>query len=338
MMAKIDRSSLMVLGGAIVLMALAPSLSFYLANSLILLFLFAYLSTSWNILSGLAGQLSFGSALFFGVGAYTSSVLLVKYSVTPWIGMIVGGFVAVLVALFLGYLTFRFGLRGFFFGLMTIMFTEVARIITLNIEWLGAARGLYIPFTENNLALLQFTNKFPYLYVILLMYVAAVLFTKWIMRLKLGTYLVAIREDQDGAAGLGVNTFKYKMIAIAITAFMTSLGGSFFAHFTTFIDPYVVFNFTLSIEIVVFAIAGGAGTLFGPLAGAALLIPMGEFLRARLGSGAAGGPLLLYGLLLIIAIRYMPDGIVAWVNEVAGKFVLALKKRGYEPTASEPSE
>ena len=289
MIRKIDYSLLAVLIGAVALMVIAPYLSFYLANILILLFLFAYLSTSWNILGGLTGQISFGDALFFGVGAYSSSILLLKYSVSPWIGMVIGGFVAVLVALFLGYLTFRFGLKGFSFGLMTIVFTEVARVITLNVEWLGAARGLYIPFRENNIALLQFTDKFPYLYVILLMYVASVLFTKWIMDLKLGSYLIAIREDQNGAAALGVDIFKYKMIAIAITAFMTSLGGSFFAHFTTFIDPYVVFNFTLSIEIVVFAIAGGAGRLFSDFTSWGVSgYPSGRILAGSLGIWRSG--------------------------------------------------
>jgi branched-chain amino acid transport system permease protein len=309
----------------------------YTVNIFVLLFLYAYLSTAWNIIGGMAGQMSFGNAFFFGMGAYASSILLLEFSVTPWIGFIIGGVLTTLAGLFLGYLCFRYGMTGFYFGLMTIVFVEVTRQVTLNVDWLGASRGLYIPFQENNIALMQFSDKYPYLYIILLMYLAALLLTLWISRSHLGYYFIAIREGQNAAAALGVDTFKYKMIAIGITAFLTSLGGSFFALFTTFIDPYVVFNFTLSIEIVVFAVAGGKGRVFGPLAGAALLIPLGEILRARFGAEAPGIHLLFYGLLLMLVIRFMPDGILQWLNEMIGKITRLWSNRRHGTVPSERS-
>lgn len=312
------RSSNPVIGLALILVALAflvPKFSLHMSHTLILIFLFAYLSTAWAIQGGLTGTMSFGHSLFLGAGAYVSSLLFVNTGLSPWIGMLAGGLVAAILGAGIGALCFRYGLKGFFFGLITIVFAEIARYIALNVEWLGGAKGLYLRAGTSNPLLFQFESKAGYLHVIMVMYLIVVIVYKLTSDSKLGYYFVAIRESHDAAEAIGVDTFKYKVIAAVISASFTALGGSFLAQYVTFIDPYTTFNFTLSIEIVAFAVAGGAATLFGPLAGAALLIPIGETLRAKLGHGAAGVHLLTYGLFMMIVIRFMPDGILEWFRE-----------------------
>jgi len=304
---------------ALLFMLSAPAfLSEHQIHILIQILFFAYLSSCWNILGGFTGQLSFGHALFLAVGAYTSTLLLLQLGVSPWIGMLAGGTLAGALGLFIGYLSFRYGIKGTFFVLVTLAFTEIARIIALNTSAIGGASGLYIPIRANDLWHLKFVNKSHYYYVIfgLLLIVLAV--TAWLERSRAGHRLVAIRENEDAAEALGVNLLRYKLLATALSAFLTALGGTFYAHYVTFIDPSTLLNMNMALEITIYSIVGGIGTLLGPLLGAAVLVPIAETVRAEFGHNYAGVHLVVYGALLMIIVRYAPDGIVGlirWLRE-----------------------
>ena len=202
--------------------------------------LFAYLTYCWNILGGFAGQLSFGHALFMAVGAYTSTLLLLNAGVSPWIGMLVGGVLSAALGLFIGYLSFRYGIKGTYFALVTLAFTEIARIVALNTPAIGGALGLYIPIQTSDFWQLKFVEKSHYYYVALGFLLLVLAVTAWLERSPIGHRLVAIRENEDAAQALGVNLLRYKLFATALSAFLTALGGTLYAHYVTFIDPHTL--------------------------------------------------------------------------------------------------
>jgi branched-chain amino acid transport system permease protein len=283
---------------------------------LIQILLFAYLSSCWNILGGFTGQLSFGHALFLAVGAYTSTLLLLRLGVSPWLGMIAGGLLAAGLGLFIGYLSFRYGIKGTYFVLVTLAFTEIARIIALNTSSIGGALGLYVPIQADEPWQLKFVNKAHYYHVILGFALLALAVTAWLERSPTGHRLVAIRENEDAAQALGINLLRYKLLATALSAFLTALGGTFYAHYVTFIDPHTLLNMNLSLEITIYAIVGGAGTLIGPVLGAAVLVPIAESVRSTLGHNYAGVHLVVYGALLMTIVRFAPDGLVGFLRSL----------------------
>ncbi len=300
---------------ALALLAYLPMLlSVHQMHVAIQILLFAYLSLCWNILGGFAGQLSFGHALFMAVGAYTSTVLLLRTGLSPWIGMIAGGILAALLGLFIGYLSFRYRIKGTYFALVTLAFTEVGRIVALNTEAVGGAMGLYIPIQTNELWLLKFVDKSHYYYVVLAFLVLAMAVTASIERSAIGHRLIAIRENEDAAQALGVNLMRYKLFATALSAFLAALGGTLYAHYVTFIDPNTLLNMNMALEITIYAIVGGIGTLFGPLLGAAFLVPVAELVRATFGQSYAGVHLVVYGAVLIAVILYAPDGFMGLIR------------------------
>jgi branched-chain amino acid transport system permease protein len=283
-------------------------LSVHQMHVAIQILLFAYLSLSWNILGGFTGQLSFGHALFMAVGAYTSTILLLRTGLSPWIGMIAGGVLAALLGLFIGYLSFRYRIKGTYFALVTLAFTEVGRIVALNTEAVGGAMGLYIPIQTNEPWQLKFVDKSHYYYVMLGFLVLAMAVTAWIERSAIGHRLIAIRENEDAAQALGINLMRYKLLATALSAFLAALGGTLYAHYVTFIDPNTLLNMNMALEITIYAIVGGIGTLFGPLLGAAFLVPVAELVRTTFGQSYAGVHLVVYGAVLIAVILFAPDG------------------------------
>jgi branched-chain amino acid transport system permease protein len=300
---------------ALALLAYLPMLlSVHQMHVAIQILLFAYLSLCWNILGGFAGQLSFGHALFMAVGAYTSTVLLLRTGLSPWIGMIAGGILAALLGLFIGYLSFRYRIKGTYFALVTLAFTEVGRIVALNTEVVGGAMGLYIPIQTNELWQLKFVDKSHYYYVMLAFLVLAMAVTASIERSAIGHRLIAIRENEDAAQALGVNLLRYKLFATALSAFLAALGGTLYAHYVTFIDPNTLLNMNMALEITIYAIVGGIGTLFGPLLGAAFLVPVAELVRATFGQSYAGVHLVVYGAVLIAVILYAPDGFMGLIR------------------------
>jgi branched-chain amino acid transport system permease protein len=279
---------------------------------LILLYLYAYLTTSWNLVGGFAGVLPLGHAAFVGIGAYTSTVLFLQYGVSPWIGMIVGGVLAAIVGIIIGLPTFK--LRGAYFALATIAFGEGIRVLVENIDYLGpfnlnGPRGLQIPPLNVGLANLMFTNKEPYYYIILVMLVAVLALTYSISRSKLGYYLNAGGEEPEAAMALGVNVARCKLIAMAMSSFLTALAGAFYAQLTLFIHPKSVISLDLSFEIAFIGLIGGRGSIAGPVLGALLLRPVSDFSRIYFGATLPGLHLIIFGTVLVLVMIFQPRGL-----------------------------
>jgi branched-chain amino acid transport system permease protein len=286
------------------------------AHVVIQILLFGYLSTCWNILGGFTGLLSFGHALFLAVGAYTSTLLLLNLEISPWIGMVAGGLLAAALGLFIGYLSFRWGIRGTYFALVTLAFAEIARNVALNWPAIGGALGLYIPISSNDFWRLKFVDKAGYYHVVLGFLVLALAVTAWLERSRIGHCLVAIRENEDAAQALGINLLRGKLLATGLSAFLTALGGTLYAHYVTFIDPHTLLNMNMAIEMTIYAIVGGVGTLWGPLLGAAVLVPLAEVIRASLGKSYAGIHLVVYGAVLMGIVLFAPEGLMGLVRGV----------------------
>jgi branched-chain amino acid transport system permease protein len=295
---------------ALALLAAPPLLPKYFLEVLISILFFAYLGLAWNLLGGYAGQFSFGHAAFFGIGAYTSTLLLLRFGLSPWLGMLVGGLFATCFGLFEGYLSFRYGLRGPYFSLVTLAFAEMLRVVTVNLKLVGSSLGLVIPSHANAL-LFVFADKLPYYYVIAGMTAAALTITQLVARSRLGYCLVAVRENEDAAEAAGVDARGAKLRAMAISAFLTALGGTFYAQYFAYIDPTIAFSPAISIQGLLPAIVGGAGTVVGPLLGSFVLTPISELTRAAL-RGRAGADIMLYGLVLILVISFLPQGLMGW--------------------------
>ena len=297
-----------VVAALAVLLALPAVLSSYAVTIFILIFFYGFLGQAWNIVGGYAGQLSVGHAAFVGVGGYTAAMLSIEAGLTPWVGMFVGAALAALLGAIIGYLGFRFGLRGFYFVLLTVAFAEICRIAVSNIDAIGGALGLYITFTGDPRQF-QFRDGRVYYYIALALMLAATA-TAWaIERQRFGIYLAAIRGDEAAAEALGVNALKYKMLAMVVSSFLTGLGGTFYAFYLFSLQPNTLFGIPLSVEIIIRPIVGGAGTLLGPILGSFILTPLAELSRLYLGQGGLhGAHLIAYGVLLIGVVLFLPEG------------------------------
>ena len=281
----------------------------YTQNILVLTLMYAALSQSWNILSGYCGQISLGHALYFGLGAYTTSLAFTKFGVLPWFGMLGGGAVAGLAALALGYPCFR--LRGHYFVIATIVIAETAYLLFLNWDWAGAAMGIDVPVRHDSWLTFQFArSKLPYFYFALLLALMTWFVTWAFENSRFGYWWRAIKDDPLAAESLGVVVFRSKMAAAAVSAFFTAVGGSFYAQFVSYIDPESVMSFQFSLLIALPAVLGGIGTLWGPALGAAVLIPLTEVTRSYTGGSGKGIDLIVYGALVITVSLARPDGIV----------------------------
>jgi len=276
---------------------------------MIMIFLYATMGLAWNLIGGYAGQISLGHAIFFGTGAYTSTLMLMKLGITPWLGMLAGGLLSVGIAFVIGYPCFK--LAGHYFAIATIAIGEIAMVLMINWDWAGSAVGLTLPILEEGLWNFEFhTTKAPYYYIAFGIMVFALLVTYGVDRSKLGFYFKAIKGDLEGARSLGINTHRYKFYALALSAFLTSICGSFYAQYVLFIDPDSTFPLLLSIILCLVATLGGVGTIVGPVIGAAILIPISEFTRIYLGGGGKGTDLILYGFLIMIISIYQPFGVI----------------------------
>ena len=271
--------------------------------------LYALLAQAWNILAGYCGQISLGHAVFFGAGAYTSSALQLSAGWSPWAGLGLGMLVAAALSVLIGYPCFR--LRGHYFAIATIAIGEIVHTLAINWEFIGGARGLTLPIRPDSLAAFQFyKSKYIYYYIILILAALCFLVTWHLERSRLGYYLRAIREDADAAQSVGIPIRRYKLIAMAISAAFVAAGGSFYAQYVLYLDPDSVFPLALSILICLLAVVGGVGTLWGPLVGAALMIPLSEFTRIQFGGTGSAVDLLIYGALLTIVAVFQPAGLV----------------------------
>ncbi len=296
----------------------------FIAHIFVTIFIFAGLSTAWNIVGGFAGQLSLGHAIFYGIGAY-AGIILMNVGITPWLGMFVGAGVAAVVAVAISYPCFR--LRGPFFSLATIAFLEVFRVLALHFrELTGGATGLMIPL-KIGWEWMVFRDRTPGLLIAFGMLLVTLAVAWWIRSHRLGFYLVATRERESAAQAAGVNTVKVRLIAVAASAALTAMIGTFHAMYLTFIDPSSVFSLTTSIQIAMFALIGGLGTIIGPLIGAIFLVPLSELARGWLGAQALGLHGFVYGAVLVLVVLFMPNGIVGLTSRYLGK---STNKRGVQ--------
>jgi branched-chain amino acid transport system permease protein len=290
----------------------------YPRDVMIRIFLYAMLAIAWNVLAGYCGQISLGHAVFFGTGAYTSTLVVQQAWLgpwaNPWLGMLLGVALAALLSQVIGYPVFR--LRGHYFAIATIAVGEIVQTLAINWDAVGGARGLFVPIKRpDSLANFQFhESKQTYYYIALALFLLALALNRWIVRSRTGFYFRAIREDQDAAAALGIPVARYKLRAMAISAALTALGGTFYAQYVLFIDPESVLPLSLSILICLVAVLGGVGTLWGPLLGAAILIPLGEITRVQLGGTGKALDLLIYGLLIMVVSVVQPGGLMAFLQ------------------------
>ncbi len=268
----------------------------------------AGIAGSWNFLAGFAGQFSLGHAAFIGIGAYTSSLLFVDLNISPWIGLVLGALLAATVAAGLAAISLR--TRGPFFTLMTIAFAEIVRILTVYFKDVThGSEGVLID-QSSSLTNMIFSSKLPYVWLALAYAAAIIGICFWTRSAKLGFYLLSVREDEDAARSLGVNSYATRILATAISAAMAAVGGSLLAQYTLFIDPDSTLSFMLSVQPALIAIVGGLGNAFGPIIGAIVVVPLEHFLRGWFGGGLAGLHGLIYGITLIVILLSMPDGVI----------------------------
>ena len=295
------------------LLLLAPlALDRYALSLMILVLYFAFVGQAWNIMMGLCGQLSLGQALYVGLGAYSAAALYQHFGTVPWLGMVVAVLLCVAVASFIGWLAFRFGISGTYFALLTIAFAEFTRIGFDNLSWVGGSGGFFLKVVQHgDEDWLNLRGQPPmFYYLALALAVLGFLVTAWLLRSRAGYYFRAIRDNEEAARAAGVNVFRYKMIAIQISAALTGLAGVFFAFYYNNLFPEQTFNISRSIEIILAPIIGGIGTLFGPVIGAALLTLLSATLTESLqllGIEAPGLTQILYGVALALAIMFMPQ-------------------------------
>ena len=294
-----------VLAFLIVLPLVSPP---FAQHVMILTFLFAMCGVAWNVMGGYAGMFSFGQAAFFGIGAYTSSFLLLTFRVSPWIGLVVGGVISSLLAAAIGYPCSN--LRGHYFAIASIAFAEIVRIVFTNWRMVGAAEGLTIPMLKESLANFMFhSSKLPYYYIILAFLLLALAVCRRVSTSKMGYYFRAIKESHEIAQVLGVDVVRYRLYAIIISAFLTSMAGTFYAQYILYIDPDSVMILAISVQIVLVAMLGGASTVLGPVIGAAVLVPLSEYSRAWLGYKGTGMDVIIYGTLITLISMYQPNGV-----------------------------
>ena len=286
----------------------------YVLSVLILCLYFAYVGQAWNIMMGFAGQLSLGHSLYIGVGAYVAAALFVKFGVNPWLGALVAVAVCTALALIIGFLAFRFGIGGVYFAILTIAFAEFTRIGFDHWIWLGGSGGFFLPVENratNDLLGLRGSPAMFY-YVVLALAAGALALCKGLLASRVGYYWRAIREDEDAAQALGIDTFRYKLVAVALSAAMTALGGVFFAFYYNNLFPEQIFSIGRSIELILGPIIGGLGTLLGPVIGAFVLTPLADALTELLqwlGIEVPGVKQVFYGTCLLGVVVFLPEGI-----------------------------
>jgi len=273
------------------------------------------LGQSWNISGGYGGLFSFGHAAFFGAGAYTSSLLFARIGVNPWAGMFAGALIAVVLAFFIGFIFLR--LKGIYFAIATLAFAEVLRIGAVNLKkFTGGEEGIIFKKTPSiyvfGFEFLNFTEKMSFVYVALLIVLVLFLITFLLTNSKWGYYLIANREDEDVAESLGINTLNCKVLSLALSAFFTSIAGSFYSNYMAMVAPEPVFGSEVSLECVLVAIMGGIGTLWGPVVGSLIYIFLTELVTSFFGEFH----LLIHGALLIVFIMFLPYGAIGEIRRL----------------------
>jgi branched-chain amino acid transport system permease protein len=290
----------------------------FLLDSLVLILMWGAVSGAWNLAGGYAGQVSLGHSAFFGIGAYAAALLATRYGQSPWLGMLAGVALSVAAGLVIGYLANR--LKGPYFALATIAFSQVLLIAAS--RWRGftsGSEGIPVPFRPGFWTL-GFTSKVAWVYLVwalaLLIYGAE----RYLERSRMGYRLAGVREDEEAAEALGIPTRRLKVATIALSAALTSICGTLWAQYVGFVDPFYVFSVDLSIRFSLNTIIGGIGTAMGPFVGSILITSLETYLRATFSdikAGLVGSYLVIYGCLLIVLVRFVPQGVVGWLAERA---------------------
>jgi branched-chain amino acid transport system permease protein len=311
----VPRRGLILLAALFALLAVFPVFaSGYLLAVGFLILYFAYVGQAWNVMMGFAGQLSLGHSLYVGLGAYAAAALYVHFGISPWIGLGASIALCMLAGAVIGFLAFRFGVGGVYFAILTIAFAEFARIGFDHFAWVRGSSGLFLPvanYTKNNFWNLRGSPVMFY-YLMLGLAAGALVLCHALLRSRMGYYWLAIRESPEAAEALGVNVFRYKMVAVVISAAMTSVAGVVFAFYYNNLFPEQIFHISRSIELILGPIIGGIGTLVGPIVGAFLLTGLAEGLRElmlQLGIDVPGVKQVFYGLCLLLVIVFLPDGV-----------------------------
>jgi len=302
---------LIILGILFLIFPLVVRSSYY-QHLAIIIFMWVVIGSSWNLLAGYTGQVSFGHAIFFGVGAYTAGIFATKLGISAWWGMVFGGFSSMLVGLFVGWVCFR--LRGPYFALATLAGGEIVRLIATN--WESLTDGMV-----GILIIQTFKSKLPYYYIAFALALACIFLIQGIMKSKWGYYFVSIREDEDAAASMGINTSLYKNISLLVSSFFTGMAGAFYMNYMAFIDPEVVFSLHfISIMAILVGIVGGVATIWGPAVGAFVMVGLQETFRSSFFGFApkwvSQAHALVFGLLVIFVIMFLANGIVGDWNKI----------------------
>jgi len=299
---------------AILLLALPAVVGPYALSVATLILYFAYTGQAWNVMMGFAGQLSLGHSLYVGVAAYIAGGLFYHLGVGPWAGLWLAMLVCVAFGLLIGLLAFRFGISGVYFALLTIAFAEFTRIGFDHLDWTGGPGGMFLKVAQRDTwDLLNFRGPpLMYYYAMLVLCILAFLLCFLLLRSKAGYYWQAIRENEEAAQALGINTFRWKMLAVALSSAMTAVSGVFFAFYYNNLFPEQIFNIGRSIEIILGPVIGGVGTLFGPILGAAVLTLLSDGITeglAALGLEIPGIKQVFYGFVLLLVVMFLPHGI-----------------------------
>jgi branched-chain amino acid transport system permease protein len=306
--------------GFVALLALLPLAPVVAANSfhmhvMILILLFASMSQAWNIIGGYCGQVSFGHSVFFGIGAYGAGMAVVTYGSTPWPGILIGMIAATAVALVISYPCFK--LSGHYFAIATFAIVEIFNRVFLVWDWVGGALGLDYPLVVEGMKnLMWYNTKTGYYYCALFLFLLVFGLVRWLESHRFGYYMRAVREGQETAESLGVNSTAVKLAAMALSAALSALCGAFFVQYNFRVDPPMVMSLDMSMKFVLITIMGGSGTLVGPLLGAAVLIPLQEYTRAFWGGLGGGVDLIIFGLLIIIMVVKQPAGMIGIIRDI----------------------
>lgn len=296
------------------------------ALNFVMMALYATLiAQAWNILGGFGGQFSFGHALFFGTGAYIQAIAQLQGGVNPWIALPLAVTGAAAVGLFVGALSFRYGLKGSYFALVTLAFAEVFRILAVSVSFTGGGVGLMVPLRESA-ANMQFASRGGYLWLVLAFVVAALLVTWWLRNGRFGAYLQAVRDNEDAARAVGVNPFRIKLAAIGLSAAFMGAAGAFYVQVFQYIDPSIAYGSVTSVEALVAAIVGGMGTLWGPVLGAVVLHVLADLTRNLFGE-LPGINMVIYGVVLVLIVIFLPRGI-AGIGQSVRQLWSAQGKKG----------
>jgi branched-chain amino acid transport system permease protein len=309
-----NRASIALAILAAVLIALPAFAGNYALSVATLILYFAYTGQAWNVMMGFAGQLSLGHAIYVGLGAYTAGGLFFHFGIGPWAGVWAAMLVCVAMGLVIGFLAFRFGISGVYFALLTIAFAEFTRIGFDHFAWSGGPGGMFLRVAQrDSWDLLNFRGPpLMYYYAMLALTALAFIGCFLLLRSKAGYYWQAIRENEEAAQALGINTFRWKMLAVAISSAMTGVSGVFFAFYYNNLFPEQIFHISRSIEIILGPIIGGIGTLFGPVLGAAILTLLSDSITDALGAlgwEIPGIKQVFYGLVLLAVVMFLPNGI-----------------------------